>query len=65
MCIQIPYTNFSKYETKQDPAGPSQVQKFFRVPCFLFVEEGFGLLGASPESQKLGSRINDWKAVDM
>ena len=40
-------------ETKQDPAGPSWVQKPLCVPCFLFEEKGFGLLGFPwvPESR--------------
>ena len=37
-------------ETEQDPVGPSQLQKLFHVPCFLFVGKDFGLLGF-PEFQ--------------
>ena len=35
----------SNIKAKQDPAGPSQVQKSIHVPHFLFVEKGFTLLG--------------------
>ena len=35
----------SNIEAKQDPLGPSQVQKSIHAPHFLFVEKGFTLLG--------------------
>ena len=41
-------------ETKQDPSGPSWVQKPLHAPRFLFVEKGFSLLGF-PEFQRADS----------
>ena len=46
----IPYLTVSKQSqsninAKQDPSGPSQVQKSIHIPHFLFVEKGFTLLG--------------------
>ena len=54
----------SNIEAKQDPLGPSQVQKSIHAPHFLFVEKGFTLLGPPWDPKSRLNQLGNWGTAE-